>query len=101
MSRNPEDFARGLGYKISQVPKNSNKFRNKCVDCGTNVFQGEGYMVKGDDHDKIKTVCRVCGNQWLDKGNLKSDIIMKNVEDLHKDWQGGGFKTWSGEKYDG
>lgn len=101
MPRNPEDFARGLGYKISQVPMKSNKFRNKCVDCGRNVFAGEGSMVKGDDHDKIKTVCRVCDSNWIDKEGLRSSIIMKNVEDRHRNLQEGGFKTLSGEKYDG
>lgn len=100
MPRSPEEFARGLGYKISKIRMGFNKFRNNCVDCGTNVYRSEGWMVKGDEHDKVQTVCRVCGDKWLDKESLESPWTMRSIEERHRDWQGGGYKTWSGEKYE-
>ena len=83
MGRSEEDFARGLGYKISSISMRPNKFRNNCVDCGRNVFVGEGNMVKGEDHDKIKTVCRVCSPKWTSKENLGDSLMFNEMVKRH------------------
>jgi hypothetical protein len=83
MGRNEEDFAKGMGYKVSQIPMRSNKFRNKCVDCGRNVFAGEGTMVKGEEHDKIKTVCIVCNKHWTSKEFMDNPLMFREMKMQH------------------
>jgi hypothetical protein len=84
MGRNEEDFAKGKGYKISQIPMRPNKFRQPCVDCGKNVYSGEGWMVKGEDHDKIKTLCRGCENTWVSKQHLNDSLMFSELKKLHQ-----------------
>jgi hypothetical protein len=83
MGRGEEDFAKGMGYKISSIPAYPNKFRNNCVDCGRNVFIGDGVMVKGEDHDKIKTVCKVCSPGWTSKQEMNNSVSVKLMKERH------------------
>ena len=58
-------------------------------------------MVKGEDHVKIKTVCNVCGDNWLSKESLTQPTVMKSVEERHKNWTNGGYNKLSGDNQNG